>query len=95
MSSTGIVKWFNSAKGYGFICPEDGGKDIFVHFSSIDMEGYRCLRAGQEVSFEVQDGPKGLHAINIKAGSNDASTTYNQKTIVHQTEREELEESLA
>lgn len=65
--ATGTVKWFNSAKGYGFICPKDGGQDIFAHFSAIMMEGYKCLKAGQGVSFEVQTGPKGLHAMNIRA----------------------------
>ncbi len=64
---SGIVKWFNSAKGYGFICPEDGGQDVFAHFSAIVMDGYKCLKAGQPVSFEVNEGPKGLHASNIRA----------------------------
>ena len=62
---TGIVKWFNNAKGFGFILPEGGGADIFAHYSSIDMEGYKTLKAGQEVSFETVNGPKGLHATNI------------------------------
>jgi CspA family cold shock protein len=62
----GIVKWFNSAKGYGFICSEDGGNDIFVHFSSIEMDGYKCLKAGQKVSYVVHDGPKGIHATEIR-----------------------------
>lgn len=64
---TGIVKWFNSAKGYGFICPEGGGQDVFAHFSAIVMDGYKCLKAGQPVDFEVNEGPKGLHASNIRA----------------------------
>ena len=59
------VKWFNNAKGFGFILPEEGGEDIFAHYSTILMEGYRSLKAGQEVTFEVQQGPKGLHAENI------------------------------
>lgn len=63
---TGIVKWFNSAKGYGFICPENGGQDVFAHFSAIEMEGYKCLKAGQNVTFEINEGPKGLHASNIR-----------------------------
>ncbi|MFP4130577.1 MAG: cold-shock protein [Thiohalospira sp.] len=58
----GIVKWFNNAKGYGFIRPEQGGEDIFAHFSAIDMEGFRTLRRGQPVAFEVREGPKGLQA---------------------------------
>lgn len=61
----GIVKWFNNAKGFGFILPENGGADIFAHYSSIDMEGYKTLKAGQSVHFETVNGPKGLHAANI------------------------------
>ena len=64
--ATGTVKWFNNAKGYGFVVPESGGDDIFVHYSSIQMDGYRTLRAGQPISFDVQEGPKGLHAVNIR-----------------------------
>lgn len=63
----GVVKWFNNAKGYGFILPENDGGDIFAHYSAIEMEGYKTLKAGQKVSFETEDGPKGLHAINIRA----------------------------
>ena len=63
--AVGKVKWFNNAKGFGFIEPEEGGEDIFAHYSTIQMEGYRSLKAGQEVTFEVQQGPKGLHAENI------------------------------
>ncbi len=69
---TGRVKWFNNAKGYGFILSEDGGEDFFAHYSAIQMDGYRTLRAGQLVSFEIQAGPKGSHAINIKAEEGDA-----------------------
>jgi cold shock protein len=64
---TGKVKWFNNAKGYGFILPEPGGEDLFAHYSSIQMEGYKTLKAGQAVQFDVQQGPKGSHAINIRA----------------------------
>ncbi|MFI4937965.1 MAG: cold-shock protein [Candidatus Berkiellales bacterium] len=73
---TGIVKWFNSAKGYGFICPEDGGQDVFAHFSAIIMDGYKALKAGQPVMFEVNEGPKGLHALNIRPHA--AETQENQ-----------------
>ena len=55
----GKVKWFNNAKGFGFIVPDDGGDDIFAHYSTIQMEGYRSLKAGQEVKYEVQQGPRG------------------------------------
>lgn len=65
--STGTVKWFSNAKGYGFIAPEDGGEDIFAHFSAITMDGYKTLKKGQAVEFECSDGPKGKHAVDIKA----------------------------
>ncbi|OOZ39461.1 cold-shock protein [Solemya elarraichensis gill symbiont] len=64
--STGIVKWFNNTKGYGFVTPDDGDSDIFVHFSSIQMEGFKTLKEGQKVEYEVTEGPKGLHAISIQ-----------------------------
>ena len=64
--TTGKVKWFNNAKGYGFVLAECADEDLFVHHSSIEMTGYRTLRAGQEVSFDIQQGPKGLHAVNVR-----------------------------
>ncbi len=64
---TGIVKWFNNAKGYGFIISDEGGDDLFAHHSVIQMEGYRTLKAGQAVTFDITKGDKGLHAINISA----------------------------
>ena len=64
--ATGTVKWFNNAKGFGFVVPESGEGDVFVHYSSIQMEGYRTLRTGQPVSFDLEEGPKGLHAVNIR-----------------------------
>lgn len=63
--ATGTVKWFNDSKGYGFIAPEDGSADVFVHFSAIQAEGFRTLKEGQTVSFEVENGPKGLQATNV------------------------------
>jgi CspA family cold shock protein len=63
--ATGTVKWFNNAKGFGFICPDEGGDDIFAHYSTIDMNGYKTLKARQPVEFEVQAGPKGSHATSI------------------------------
>ncbi len=62
----GIVKWFNNTKGYGFLLAEESSKDVFVHFSSIEMEGFRTLRTGQPVMFEAIEGPKGLHATAIE-----------------------------
>lgn len=62
----GKVKWFNNAKGYGFVLPESGDEDLFVHYSAIQMEGYKTLKAGQSVEFDVVEGPKGLHAVNIR-----------------------------
>ena len=64
--STGHVKWFNNAKGFGFILPDDGGGDLFAHYSAISMDGYKTLKAGQVVSFDAIEGPKGMHAANIK-----------------------------
>jgi CspA family cold shock protein len=64
---TGTVKWFNDSKGFGFITPDDGGKDLFAHHSSIQMDGYKSLKEGQKVSFEVRAGEKGPAAANIKS----------------------------
>jgi len=64
--ATGQVKWFNNAKGFGFILPDDGGSDLFAHYSAIGMDGYKTLKAGQPVQFETLEGPKGLHATNIR-----------------------------
>jgi cold shock protein len=65
--ATGTVKWFNESKGFGFIAPSDGSKDVFVHFSAIASEGFRTLAEGQQVSFDVESGPKGPQAINVQA----------------------------
>jgi len=62
---TGSVKWFNNAKGYGFITPDGQDEDVFVHFSAIDMDGYKTLKEGQKVEFEISQGPKGLHATRV------------------------------
>lgn len=63
--ATGKVKWFNDAKGYGFI-EQEGGDDVFVHFSAIQMDGFKTLAEGQTVEFEIQSGTKGLHAANVQ-----------------------------
>lgn len=62
----GTVKWFNDAKGYGFITPDDGGEDLFAHFSAIKMDGFKTLKQGQRVTFDLKEGEKGKQADNIK-----------------------------
>jgi cold shock protein len=64
--ATGTVKWFNDAKGFGFITPDDGSEDLFAHFSAINMNGFKSLKEGEKVSFEVLQGPKGKQASNIQ-----------------------------
>jgi len=64
--SVGTVKWFSNSKGYGFISPDEGGEDVFAHFSAIEMDGYKTLNEGQKVEFDITDGPKGLQASNIR-----------------------------
>ena len=64
--TTGIVKWFNGEKGFGFITQDDGGPDVFVHFSAISGSGYRNLEEGQKVQYETTKGPKGLQASNVQ-----------------------------
>lgn len=65
-TQTGTVKWFNDAKGYGFITPDDGGKELFAHFKDVQIEGFKTLKEGQRVSYEKSVGPKGDKAGNIK-----------------------------
>ncbi|BFM16217.1 cold shock domain-containing protein CspD [Maricurvus nonylphenolicus] len=86
---TGTVKWFNNAKGYGFILPDEGGEDLFAHYSSIVMEGYKTLKAGQMVTFEIIKGDKGLHATNIASAS--ASTPAASADSSGTTDQENLE----
>jgi CspA family cold shock protein len=68
MPQTGTVKWFNNAKGYGFIQTEEGGEDVFVHHTAIVSEGFRTLNQGEKVNFEIVQGPKGLQARNVVRG---------------------------
>ena len=63
---TGNVKWFNNSKGYGFVTPDEGNDDIFIHFSSIEMEGFKTLKEGQRVIYECEKGPKGFHATSLQ-----------------------------
>jgi len=63
---TGTVKWFNDAKGFGFILPDEGGEDVFAHFSAIKSDGFKSLKENQRVTFEISDGPKGKQALNIE-----------------------------
>ncbi len=75
---TGTVKWFNNAKGYGFILPDEGGEDLFAHYSAIQMDGYKTLKAGQLVAFDITKGDKGYHATNIISSDSprDADTPH-------------------
>ena len=78
--ATGTVKWFNDVKGFGFIAPADGGADVFAHFSAVQMEGFRTLRQGDQVSYELAQGPKGHLAQNIRSDSALAALHGQQQT---------------
>jgi len=83
--ASGKVKWFNNAKGYGFINEEGKSDDLFAHYSAIEMEGYKTLKAGQAVSFEITQGPKGLHAVkinSIKTQNTSAAASPQQETVL-------------
>ena len=80
---SGTVKWFNNAKGYGFIVPEGGGEDLFAHFSAVNMDGYKTLSAGDQVQFDITVGDKGPQATNIvpsTAGSQESAASPNAHT---------------
>ena len=83
---SGKVKWFNNAKGYGFIIEDGKDEDLFAHFSAIDMDGYKTLKAGQRVNFEIIQGPKGTHAVNIVDAP---ATTGVKETKVEKSEKQQ------
>jgi cold shock protein len=91
----GTVKWFSAPKGYGFIGRDDGEDDVFVHFSAIQMEGYKRLKEGQEVEFSIEDGPKGLQAANvIPTFSEEGTAEASEEVEQEETTEEENETSL-
>jgi CspA family cold shock protein len=80
-AATGIVKWFNESKGFGFITPDDGSKDVFVHFTAINIKGFRTLAEGQRVIFNVEDGPKGPQASNVSIMTQSKETDNTEKVL--------------
>ena len=93
--ATGKVKWFNNAKGYGFILPENGGEDLFAHYSSIQMDGYKTLKAGQDVEFDTLEGPKGYHAVNIRSGDVDEAALSEPSVVLPDELPDDLPETEA
>jgi len=93
----GTVKWFSAPKGYGFIGRDDGEEDVFVHFSAIQMEGYKRLKEGQEVEFSIEDGPKGLQAANVilagKVAAEETPEISQDAELTEETVEEEIEET--
>ena len=92
---TGKVKWFNNAKGYGFIRPDEGGEDLFVHYSYIQMEGYKSLKAGQPVAYESQPAAKGDHAINLSVLDTEHEPVEDSPPVSEQHENEAAGQTLA
>jgi CspA family cold shock protein len=92
----GTVKWFSAPKGYGFIGRDNGEDDVFVHFSAIQMEGYKRLKEGQEVEFSIEDGPKGLQAANVLLANDMAPATETEPEqepeIEPEAEKDNIEE---
>ncbi|MEY8206142.1 MAG: cold shock domain-containing protein [Bermanella sp.] len=87
---TGKVKWFNNAKGYGFILSDEGGEDMFAHYSSIQTEGYKTLKAGQSVEFDTKPSDQGTHAINITpldmlSAGQDGQDSHTEKVLESET----------
>jgi cold shock protein len=90
----GIVKWFSAPKGYGFIGREDGEEDVFVHFSAIQMEGYKRLKEGQAVEFTIEEGPKGLQAANVVLAEEEAAPPQDSLTeTIEEDEALDFEEN--
>ena len=79
--STGTVKWFNNAKGYGFILSDEDQSDVFAHFTAIEMDGYRTLKAGQQVSYELVDGDKGAQAVNITVQGSETPPLHAEEAL--------------
>ncbi len=92
----GTVKWFSAPKGYGFIGRDDGEDDVFVHFSAIQMEGYKRLKEGQEVEFSIEDGPKGLQAANVILATSEVSTVEasEEETSEDEVSEDEMSEDV-
>lgn len=80
---SGKVKWFNNAKGYGFIIEDGKDEDLFAHFSAIEMEGYKTLKAGQPVKFNIIQGPKGMHAVGISPVTDTVTTSSHASSTSH------------
>jgi CspA family cold shock protein len=91
--NTGEVKWFNNAKGFGFILPDDGGDDLFAHYSAIGMDGYKTLKAGQLVTFETVEGPKGLLAASILAAEGSKDETSNKAADAQDSAEQQVDAS--
>lgn len=89
--ATGKVKWFNNAKGYGFIRPDSGGEDLFVHYSYICMDGYRSLKAGQQVTYDAREAPKGQHAMNINVIGLDITSTEDANQVTSESDNDTVD----
>ncbi|BCD98936.1 cold shock domain-containing protein CspD [Marinagarivorans cellulosilyticus] len=87
---SGIVKWFNNAKGFGFILSDENSEDIFAHYSAIEMDGFRTLKAGQSVVFDLQQGEKGLHAANIRAADEVSGRSITPTSAAHNEDAEAM-----
>lgn len=85
---SGKVKWFNNAKGYGFIVEDGKSEDLFAHYSAIEMDGYKTLKAGQPVQFEIIQGPKGMHAVKISGHPAAIKEHAHQQNTQHETSKD-------